>query len=68
MMKTKLLKINRNFILATILIFFLSLSWVQTVNAETELPGIISVITSPFTQGNPTSFAISNVTTLTCIP
>ncbi len=36
MMKTKLLKINRNFILATILIFFLSLSWVQTVNAETE--------------------------------
>ncbi len=36
MMKTKLLKINRNFILATILIFFLSLSWVQTVNAEPQ--------------------------------
>lgn len=36
MMKIKISKINRNFILATILIFFLSLSWVQNVGAETE--------------------------------
>jgi serine protease Do len=36
MMKMKLVKINRNFILATVLVFFLSLSWVSTVSAETE--------------------------------
>ncbi len=36
MMKTKLLKINRSFILATILILFLSLSWIQTINAEPQ--------------------------------
>jgi len=35
-MKTKLLKINRSFILATILILFLSLSWIQTINAEPQ--------------------------------
>jgi serine protease Do len=36
MMKMKLIKINRNFILATALVFLLSLSWVGTVSAETE--------------------------------
>ena len=36
MIKMKLVKINRNFILAIALVFFLSLSWVGTVNAETE--------------------------------
>jgi len=36
MMKIKLVKINRNFILATALALFLSLSWVGTVSAETE--------------------------------
>ncbi|GAI28177.1 unnamed protein product [marine sediment metagenome] len=36
MMKMKLVKINRNFILATVLVFFLSLSWVGAVSAETE--------------------------------
>ncbi len=35
-MKIKLVKINRNTILATALIFFLSLSWVGAVSAETE--------------------------------
>jgi len=35
-MKMKLVKINRNFILATVLVFFLSLSWVSAVSAETE--------------------------------
>jgi len=35
-MKMKLIKINRNFILATALVFLLSLSWVGTVSAETE--------------------------------
>ena len=36
MMKMKLVKINRNFILATVLVFFLSLGWVGAVSAETE--------------------------------
>ena len=36
MIKMKLVKINRNFILATVLVFFLSLSWVGAVSAETE--------------------------------
>jgi len=36
MIKMKLVKINRNFILAIALVFFLSLSWVGTVSAETE--------------------------------
>jgi len=36
MMKIKLVKINRNIILATALVLFLSLSWVSTVSAETE--------------------------------
>jgi len=36
MMKMKLIKINRNFILVTALVFLLSLSWVGTVSAETE--------------------------------
>jgi serine protease Do len=36
MMKIKLVKINRNTILATALIFFLSLGWVGAVSAETE--------------------------------
>lgn len=36
MMKIKLVKINRNTILATALVIFLSLSWVGTVSAETE--------------------------------
>ncbi|MBU1427907.1 Do family serine endopeptidase [bacterium] len=36
MMKMKLVKINRKYILATALALFLSLSWVGTVSAETE--------------------------------
>lgn len=36
MMKIKLVKINRNTILATALVIFLSLSWVSAVSAETE--------------------------------
>jgi len=36
MMKMKSVKINRNFVLAAVLVFFLSLSWVSTVSAETE--------------------------------
>ena len=36
MIKMKLVKINRNFILATVLVFFLSLSWAGAVSAETE--------------------------------
>jgi len=36
MIKIKLAKINRNIILATVLILFLSLSWVGAVSAETE--------------------------------
>jgi len=36
MIKIKLVKINRNIILATALVLFLSLSWVSTVSAETE--------------------------------
>ncbi len=36
MMKMKLVKVNRNFILATALVFFLSLNWVGAVSAETE--------------------------------
>lgn len=36
MIKMKLVKINRNFILAVALVFFLSLSWVGTISAETE--------------------------------
>jgi len=36
MMKMKLVKINRNFILATVLVFILSLGWVGAVSAETE--------------------------------
>jgi len=36
MMKMKLVKINRNFILATVLVFFLFLSWVGAGSAETE--------------------------------
>ena len=36
MLKMKLVKINRNFIIAAVLVFFLSLSWVGAVSAETE--------------------------------
>ena len=36
MIKMKLVKINRNFILAIALVFFLSLSWVGTISAETK--------------------------------
>jgi len=36
MIKMKLVKINRNFILAIALVFFLSLSWVGTISAEAE--------------------------------
>ena len=36
MIKMKLVKINRNFILTIALVFFLSLSWVGTISAETE--------------------------------
>ncbi len=36
MIKIKLVKINRNFVLAAALIFLLSLSWVGAVSAETE--------------------------------
>jgi len=36
MLKMKLVKINRNFIIAVVLVFFLSLSWVGAVSAETE--------------------------------
>jgi len=36
MIKMKLVKINRNFIIAAVLVFFLSLSWVGAVSAETE--------------------------------
>jgi len=36
MMKIKLVKINRNTILATALVLFLSISWVGAVSAETE--------------------------------
>ena len=36
MIKIKLVKINRNIILATALVLFLSLSWASTVSAETE--------------------------------
>ena len=35
-MKMKLVKINRNFILATALVFLLSLNWIGSVSAETE--------------------------------
>ena len=36
MIKMKLVKINRNFVLAAALVFLLSLSWVGTISAETE--------------------------------
>ena len=36
MTKMRLIKINRNFILTIALVFFLSLSWVGTISAETE--------------------------------
>lgn len=36
MIKMKLVKINRNFILTIALVFFLSLSWVGAISAETE--------------------------------
>jgi len=36
MMKMKLVKINRNFILAAALVFLLSLNWIGSVSAETE--------------------------------
>ena len=36
MVKTKLIKINRNMLLATALVFLLCLSWVGSVSAETE--------------------------------
>jgi len=46
MIKMKLVKINRNFILAIALVFFLSLSWVGTVSAETEQTNSYSVLES----------------------
>jgi len=36
MIKMKLVKINRNFVLAAALVFLLFLSWVGTISAETE--------------------------------
>ena len=36
MLKIKLIKINRNMILATALVFLLSLNWIGSVSAETE--------------------------------
>ena len=36
MIKMKLVKINRNFVLAAALVFLFSLSWVGTISAETE--------------------------------
>jgi len=46
MIKMKLVKINRNFILAIALVFLLSLSWVGTISAETEQTNSYSVLES----------------------